>query len=152
MISGGFVEYVAPIPSPSFVFKMGKEKKEEPEEIRSYEKQNRLSQYNCFSDFITSPVTEFNSSVFKEFVDITIQADSGMEIYYTLNGKNPNTFSQCYTQPLRIDSTVTLKAIAVNSNGKSKSYVTTSHFYKMLHPDWKIKILSKNNSRRNFNV
>lgn len=127
------------------VFNMGQEKKEEKEETPGpYEDAERIASNNCYSDFITSPVVDFNSSIFKEYVNVIIKADSGMEIYYSLDGKNPNSFSQCFTDPLHIDSTVTLKAIAINRYGRS-GYITTSHFSKMLHPDWKINISSKYN-------
>lgn len=129
------------------VHNMGKEMQEEKEELKDlhFEKE-RVMLNNYYSDFITSPVIEFISSVFKNFVDVSIKIDSGLKIFYSLNGKNPDTLSERYINPLKIDTTVILKAIAFDQNGNS-SYVTTTKFFKMPHPDWKINILSKYNSQ-----
>jgi hypothetical protein len=40
---------------------------------------------------------------------------AGAAIYYTTNGKTPNTSSPLYTQPISVTSTTTIKAIAVAS-------------------------------------
>lgn len=126
---------------------MGVEKKDEKEELKdSFFEKERLMLNNCNSDFITSPVTEFSSSVFKNFVDVSIQNDSGINIFYSLDGKNPDTLSEKYIKPFKIDRTIILKAIAFDQFGNS-SYITTSKFFKMPHPDWKINILSKYNSQ-----
>ena len=127
------------------VYSMGSEKRDEKEELKDFRnEEERLMNINCNSSFITSPVTEFSSSVFKNFVDVSIQSDSGMKIFYSLDGKKPDTLSERYTKPFKIDSTIILKAIAFDQFGNS-SYITTSKFFKMPHPDWKINILSKYN-------
>lgn len=74
----------------------------------------------------------------KQSVGITIQAQGGMKLYYTTNGKNPvykdgvaDENTQLYTTPFSLDCSQTakgtVKAIAVNESGvissvKSQSY------------------------------
>ncbi len=126
---------------------MGKEMNDEKEELKGLIPEKERSIYNnCNSDFIISPVPEFLSSVFKTFVDVSLQSDSELKIFYSLNGKNPDTLSEKYTRPIKIDTTIILKAIAFDQFGNS-SYITTTKFNKMPHPDWKINILSKYNSQ-----
>ncbi len=128
------------------VFKMTAEKKEIVEQHFSdsiFEK--RYPDDIEYTDFVTSPVADFESSVFKDSMIVTLSADSGMKILYTLNGKDPDENSETYSQPVSITNTAVLKSIAITPGGKMKSYVATSRFYKMAHPDWKIELHSKYN-------
>ncbi|SHK53762.1 Serine protease, subtilisin family [Clostridium cavendishii DSM 21758] len=54
---------------------------------------------------------------------------SGVSIYYTLDGTIPTVKSNLYSKPITISSTKTLKAIAVDSNGKSSDVL--SELYKI---------------------
>ena len=129
------------------VHSMGVDKKEEKEELKKLQLEKGILIYNnCNSNLIISPVPEFPSSIFKTFVDVSLQSDSGMKIFYSLNGKNPDTLSERYTRSFKIDTSIILKAIAIDQFGNS-SYITTTKFYKMPHPDWKINISSKYNSQ-----
>lgn len=50
--------------------------------------------------------------------------DEEAKIYYTLDGKNPESFGHLYTEPIEINENVTLKTVAV-LEGKLNSIVST---------------------------
>ena len=54
---------------------------------------------------------------------VTMSADNGASVYYTLDGTDPTTASTLYTAPFTLTQTTTLKAIA-ELNGNSSSVVT----------------------------
>ena len=59
--------------------------------------------------------------------DITITTEtSGAKIYYTTNGDIPTSSSSEYTEPLKVTSTATIKAIAIS--GLESSSVVTSGY------------------------
>lgn len=55
---------------------------------------------------------------------VTIEAEEGTTIYYTINGDDPNTNSSVYNEPFEINETITVKAIAV-AEGKINSGVAS---------------------------
>lgn len=76
---------------------------------------------------ITSDETPFITSK-----SVTITAESGAAIYYTLDGTDPTTSSTLYTEPFEITETTTVKAIAVEE-GKNASTVSSMTFEKVEH-------------------
>ena len=54
---------------------------------------------------------------------VTMSADNGASVYYTLDGTDPTTASTLYTAPFTVTQTTTLKAIA-ELNGNSSTVVT----------------------------
>ncbi|MBS1954390.1 MAG: chitobiase/beta-hexosaminidase C-terminal domain-containing protein [Cyanobacteria bacterium SZAS-4] len=76
---------------------------------------------------ITSMPPQFSSGtgVYPATQTVTITADPGASIYYTTDGSNPTTSSTLYTAPVVIDSSTTLKAIAVQTY--STSSVATAY-------------------------
>lgn len=67
-----------------------------------------------------------NSSEFVGYQEITILAEDGADIYYTLDGSEPQEGTNKYTDPFTITGTTTVKAIAVNTVGASE--VTTATY------------------------
>lgn len=59
---------------------------------------------------------------------ISISADDGCAVYYTLDGSDPTAESSKYTTPIVIASTTTIKAVAINEEGKA-SYVKGFTYY-----------------------
>lgn len=89
-----------------------------------------------------NPLIKARDNSFKDKMKITIESlQPERKIYYTLNGSTPNHQSSIYQSPITIDTTTTIKAIAVNDKGE-KSKVVTAYFYKNPHPDWNIKLLT----------
>lgn len=58
--------------------------------------------------------------------EVTITAESGASIYYTLDGTTPSSSSTQYSEPFTLTATKTVKAIAVKNN--TSSDVTTKTF------------------------
>ncbi len=63
---------------------------------------------------------------------------NGVQYYYTTDGSIPTTASVKYIHPLLIDTSITIKALAVNEKGES-SFITTANYKKAPH-DWTIKL------------
>ncbi len=73
---------------------------------------------------VISGTTPFTSST-----SVTMTAESGAEIRYTLDGSAPSTSSTLYSSAITLSDTTTVKAIAIK-NGESSS-VATKVFNKM---------------------
>lgn len=88
---------------------------------------------------VERPVISPESGKFLTTQTITITCETeGAEIYYTLDGKDPTTDSIKYTEPFTIDSSVTVRAIAVKE-GMENSAVAAATYVKAGDKD----ILSK---------
>lgn len=70
------------------------------------------------------------SEVFSGSTQVTITADEGATIYYTIDGNDPTTASTVYSAPITLTASATIKAMAVkggvNSSIVSKSFVMTT--------------------------
>ena len=66
---------------------------------------------------------------FLENTTVTITAEEGLEVYYTLDGTDPTKASTKYTAPFELTATTTVKAIAYN--GDKASAVAEKTFSKM---------------------
>ncbi len=93
-------------------------------------------------EMITSnPYFTAPSPAFKKPFDLEIKcAQADAKIYYTLDGKAPDSSSSRYSKPINISSNVTVKAIAV-SQGKS-SFVVEGTFTR-IRDDIKLTLISK---------
>jgi hypothetical protein len=65
---------------------------------------------------------------FEETSQVSISGPAGAQIYYSVNGDNPDTNDTLYTQPFTVDETTTVKAIAIKDGVSSQ--VTTKVFTK----------------------
>lgn len=79
-------------------------------------------------DFVATPVISGEAD-FLENTTVTITAEEGLEVYYTLDGTNPTKASIKYTAPFELTATTTVKAIAYN--GDKASAVVEKKFTKM---------------------
>ena len=90
---------------------------------------------------VLSPVIDGGKMSFKKSTTFTISsAQKDVNFYYTLDGASPTERSNHYTTPFTIDSTYTVKAIAVNAKG-ARSYITTASFMKAPN-NWTIQIVT----------
>ena len=75
---------------------------------------------------IASPVISLASGTYEETQSVTITAEAGASIYYTLDGSTPTSGSTAYTGAISITESCTLKAIAIvggeSSNVASATY------------------------------
>ncbi|MFA8298748.1 MAG: GH92 family glycosyl hydrolase [Hyphomicrobiales bacterium] len=83
--------------------------------------------------YFTAPCRSFKNPITVSFNHLYDDA----KYYYTIDGSEPTTESIPYTNPIKIDKTTILKAIAVRNNIISKA--ATAYYYKM-DPNWSIKI------------
>ncbi len=92
--------------------------------------------------FVAVPVIEAKERVFKGSTNVAILSDRLHEIdgrvRYSIDGGEPDLR---YRQPLTIDKTTTIKAVAVNSKGE-KSQIVESVVRKLPH-DWTVQLFSK---------
>lgn len=62
-------------------------------------------------------------SPFSEFTDVVLSAQPNATIHYTTDGSTPTTESTAYSEPIRIEATTTIKAVAV-LNGNTSAVST----------------------------
>lgn len=79
-------------------------------------------------DFVATPVISGEAD-FLENTTVTITAEEGLEVYYTLDGTDPTKASTKYTAPFELTATTIVKAIAYN--GDKASAVVEKKFTKM---------------------
>ena len=79
-------------------------------------------------DFVATPVISGEAD-FMDNTTVTITAEEGLEVYYTLDGTDPTKASTKYTAPFELTATTTVKAIAYN--GDKASAVAEKTFTKM---------------------
>ncbi|MBR5677506.1 MAG: chitobiase/beta-hexosaminidase C-terminal domain-containing protein [Paludibacteraceae bacterium] len=79
---------------------------------------------------VAAPVISPTEETFFDNVDVTLSCTtSGADIYYTLDGTDPNDLSNEYDYPFTIYETTTVKAIAYS--GTQKSSITSKTFTKI---------------------
>jgi predicted alpha-1,2-mannosidase len=92
------------------------------------------------------PVIDAAANTFKDRMEVGIKTlGKAEQVYFTVDGSEPNTKSQRYVKPFAIESTTTIKAIAVNSKG-TQSLAVTATLHKLPH-DWTIKLVSHYSSQ-----
>ena len=77
---------------------------------------------------VQAPAISPGGGTFDEAKSVSItSATNGAKIYYTTDGTTPTTSSSLYTNAIRVDRSMTIKAIAVK-DGMTNSDVTTAQF------------------------
>lgn len=94
------------------------------------------------NQIVLNPVIDGGPMSFTGTKKITISSNqSDVTYYYTVDGSAPSASSSKYSGELSFDSSVVIKAIAVNKNGEA-SYITTAKFRKRPN-NWTVKLNSK---------
>ncbi len=72
------------------------------------------------------PIFSIQGGNFYSAQDISLSADAGASIYYTLNGSTPTTSSTLYSSPIHLeeDTTTTLKAFSYKSGAEASQIYT----------------------------
>ncbi len=93
-------------------------------------------------NFVLNPVIHGGGIPYKNNKQVSISsAQKNVKIFYTIDGTEPSANDVNYFSPLIIDSSVTLKAIAIDEKGMN-SFVTTAN-YKMIQHNWTVQYNSK---------
>jgi predicted alpha-1,2-mannosidase len=94
---------------------------------------------NGSSAFVVNPIINGGAMAFQGTKTIEmVCAQPDVRIYVSTNGEEPTEKMQLYSQPLVIDSTTIIKAIAIDrQNNRSK--VVTAHFKKSTN-NWKVTL------------
>lgn len=71
---------------------------------------------------VTAPTISGETS-FSESTTVTITANEGLNIFYTLDGTTPDDGSTPYTAPFTLTETTTVKAVAMDKDGYMSSVV-----------------------------
>lgn len=77
---------------------------------------------------IAAPQILAESSLFADPLEVSIEAEEGCEIHYTVDGTAPTTQSLLYTTPFPVSTTTTVKAIAIR-DGETSSIATRTFTY-----------------------
>lgn len=77
---------------------------------------------------IAAPQILAESSLFADPLKVSIEAEEGCEIHYTVDGTTPTLQSPLYTAPFPVSTTTTVKAIAVR-DGETSSIATRTFTY-----------------------
>jgi len=79
---------------------------------------------------------------------ITLSMLNSGTIYYTLNGATPTTTSTIYTEPITVNSTTTLKFLAIDNSGYMSSVYTETYIIDKIPP----KVLTTTPTNKKTNV
>ena len=77
-------------------------------------------QYN-YAKHVFDVTARFEPNAETGTVDVTLSTVDNCPVYYTLDGTDPTTASQLYTEPVKINTNCTFKAMAVSPTGKSRN-------------------------------
>ena len=88
---------------------------------------------------VVEPVISPDSYHHANTVDVTITAEEGLTVYYTIDGTDPTTESSVYSEPITISATdatakVTVKAIAVDAEGNVSDVVSATYNVYVVKP------------------
>ena len=70
------------------------------------------------TDSVAAPVIS-GTSPFEESTQVSISGPEGAQVYYSVNGDDPDTNDTLYSAPFTVDETTTVKAIAIKDGVSS---------------------------------
>jgi tetratricopeptide (TPR) repeat protein len=93
---------------------------------------------SLFDDYeVSAPSFDYESGTYEEYIQVSISADGAYEIYYTLDGTDPETFGTLYTEPIALDEikSYELKAVCLNEKGVYSVVSTAKYTIEVPTPD-----------------
>lgn len=90
-----------------------------------------------FKDYIVEkPSVSLPGGTYSEVIKLTLTADKGLQIFYTVDGKNPINYGTLYTTPIELSEAGmhTIKIVALNSLGVYSDVLTESYVIKYNAP------------------
>ena len=99
----------------------------------SFGKQNRIASVSVTYELldvkhVAVPIIS-GEIEFVESTEVTISAEEGLKVYYTLDGTDPTNVSTEYTAPFELTATTTVKAVAYD--GEKASDIASQTFKKL---------------------
>ena len=92
---------------------------------------------------LPTPIVSSEKDIFKDSILVEINLKlTGTNIHYTLDGTSPDTASPKYFEPLVIEETTILKALA-SREGWTDSDVVEHHFFRSRYEPNEIKLVNK---------
>lgn len=76
---------------------------------------------------VTAPTFTPEGGKYTEAQTVTLKADDGCTIYYTIDGTTPSDESTKYTDPIQVDKTTTIKAVAIDGDDNKSSIVSATY-------------------------
>jgi len=98
-------------------------------------------------EIVLVPVMKAAGQTFKGSLEISLAAidSKPVNLYYTVDGSEPDSHSLRFTKAFLIDQDTTVKALAVAADGR-RSRVVTAKYHRVPH-DWKLSLLSNYSSQ-----
>ena len=88
---------------------------------------------------VLNPVIDGGTVSFKKAKTVSIYSNqTGVNIFFTIDGTMPGATAKKYVAPFTVDSTITVKAIAINDKGEY-SYITTANYFK-INNNWSVQL------------
>lgn len=81
---------------------------------------------------LNSPIFSSGSCLFVNQIEVSITAEEGATVYYTLDGSNPTTGSATYNGVITLTETTTVKAFAVKDGYKDSEIVEATYTKRVL--------------------
>ncbi|HEX6728598.1 MAG TPA: GH92 family glycosyl hydrolase [Pyrinomonadaceae bacterium] len=95
---------------------------------------------------VPAPVINAPGKTFKGQMSVTISAgadhaNNAVDIFFTTDGSSPSVRSKKFSGPFLVDSSTTIKAVAVGRS-ENRSMVATARFHRIPH-DWSLSLKSR---------
>ncbi|MCI8326381.1 MAG: hypothetical protein HFI37_01230 [Lachnospiraceae bacterium] len=109
-----------------------------PSITKLYSKVKKKEIKKLFADYmVETPKIEPKGGTYDEYPDITLSAENGLTIYYTLDGSNPKAGGILYEEPFSLEEEgeIEVNAICVDKRGIFSSKVTQNYTIQLNIPD-----------------
>ncbi len=83
----------------------------------------------AISSSVASPEFSVAEGVYTEPFNLTLSAETGNSIYYTLDGSTPTVDSNLYEEAIEISEYTVVKAVAIDANGVNSSIATATYAF-----------------------
>jgi len=85
---------------------------------------------------INSPIIEQDSLIIKSFLEVKLKhLLNGVDIFYTTNGRQPDSLSQKYSAPIKVSQNTAIKARAYKKGWLSSNVVQRTFYKSGITPD-----------------
>ncbi len=84
---------------------------------------------------VSSPVFDIAEGTYNDYITVTLNCETpDFTIYYTKDGSDPTTSSILYTGPILVNTSMTIKAIAIKNNMDPSDIVSKTYNLKVSKP------------------